>query len=88
MDKFANIPNPLPEWFRYLANDSYISAIDLAILFGVKPKAIYARQSLDDFPKPKSLPAGRANHLIRIMWKVSDIREWIAKRRAEERFTA
>jgi predicted DNA-binding transcriptional regulator AlpA len=89
--KFAKIPDPLPDWFRYLANDAYASAADLGRLFGVSGQAIFIRSRDGDFPAPVHFGQtwnckGGVGPLTR--WLVSDVRKWIAMRRKEGRCTA
>jgi len=90
MPQFARIPDPLPDWLSAVHDNSYLSAKDLAKLFGVVPNAIHTRVTVcSDFPKPRHFggretPAG-VKPLTR--WRAGDIRAWIAKRKAEGNFS-
>jgi predicted DNA-binding transcriptional regulator AlpA len=83
----VRIPDPLPEWFGGLPNNAFLSADELARLFGISRAATFDRIKKSGFPSPivratevQWVP-GRNNKRAR--WLVGDVRTWIAKRRAE-----
>ena len=88
---FARIPDPLPEWFSVVNDNSLLSAKDLGQLFGVKPNSVWDRcVNCDDFPERVRFgiaqnPKGFVVNMAR--WRAKDIRAWIKKRVAEGRFT-
>ena len=67
--------NDIPDWVKYLAPDSMLTAKDVSQLFDISTKLLSTRMARGQFPLPdKTIPRPGSRTSLNL-WKVSTIKK-------------